>query len=300
MANQPPQSRFTHNPVMLATGIALGTWAIALGFSRYDSMTDTGGQLNPSINAIAAAQAQTLPQITSISHDALPNRSTGDLVLVTLRGTPNSQGSVLLVEDNAIATTTPLQEIAPGVYLAKIRPRSAETIVLARLQQGTLKTIMAASTPIGPILSPSPILSPIPIPSPSPTASPSPSPSPSPIPSPTPTVTPIASSIALTPVIISPKNGDKLRSKGFKLTGQTRPAAIVQVTVIATLPKLGGIISLGTETLVNRSLTADAKGQFQVDVPPPSVLSAGTRYAIKTIAQDRSESATTQITVEQR
>jgi hypothetical protein len=277
MATQPPQPRFTRTPTMVGIGIALGTWAIALSLSLYDSIADSSTPLNPSISPIAAAQAQTLPQITSVSHDALPNRNSGDLVLVTVRGTPNSQGSVLLIEDTAIAIITPLQEIAPGVYLAKTRPSRAETIVLARLQQGNLKTIMAASTPIGPVLSSSP----------------------SPTPTPTASATP-AASVALKPVFTSPKDGDKLRSKGFKLTGQTRPAAIVQLTVVATLPKLGGIISLGTETLLDQSVTADAKGLFQIDVPAPSVLSAGTRYAIKAIAQDRSDSATTQITIEQR
>jgi hypothetical protein len=279
MATQPPQPRFTRTPTMVGIGIALGTWAIALSLSLYDSIANSNEPLNASISPIAAAQAQTLPQITSVSHDALANRNSGDLVLVTVRGTPNSQGSVLLIEDTAIAIITPLQEIAPGVYLAKTRPSRAETIVVARLQQGTLKTIMAASTPIGPVLSSSP--------------------SPTPTPTPTASATP-AASVALKPVFTSPKDGDKLRSKGFKLTGQTRPAAIVQITVVATLPKLGGIISLGTETLLDQSVTADAKGQFQVDVPPPSVLGAGTRYAIKAIAQDRNDSATTQITVEQR
>jgi hypothetical protein len=279
MATQPPQPRFTRTPTMVGIGIALGTWAIALSLSLYDSIANSNEPLNASISPIAAAQAQTLPQITSVSHDALANRNSGDLVLVTVRGTPNSQGSVLLIEDTAIAVITPLQEIAPGVYLAKTRPSRAETIVVARLQQGTLKTIMAASTPIGPVLSSSP--------------------SPTPTPTPTASATP-AASVALKPVFTSPKDGDKLRSKGFKLTGQTRPAAIVQITVVATLPKLGGIISLGTETLLDQSVTADAKGQFQVDVPPPSVLGAGTRYAIKAIAQDRNDSATTQITVEQR
>jgi hypothetical protein len=279
MATQPPQPRFTRTPTMVGIGIALGTWAIALSLSLYDSIANSNEPLNASISPIAAAQAQTLPQITSVSHDALANRNSGDLVLVTVRGTPNSQGSVLLIEDTAIAVITPLQEIAPGVYLAKTRPSRAETIVVARLQQGTLKTVMAASTPIGPVLSSSP--------------------SPTPTPTPTASATP-AASVALKPVFTSPKDGDKLRSKGFKLTGQTRPAAIVQITVVATLPKLGGIISLGTETLLDQSVTADAKGQFQVDVPPPSVLGAGTRYAIKAIAQDRNDSATTQITVEQR
>jgi hypothetical protein len=81
--------------------------------------------------------------------------------------------------------------------------------------------------------------------------------------------------------------------------GQTRPNATVDIEVTSRLASLGGLINIGTQTLVDRQVTADENGQFEVEVSSPTIAASGTRYTVRATARDSGESSTTQISLTQ-
>lgn len=83
--------------------------------------------------------------------------------------------------------------------------------------------------------------------------------------------------------------------------GRTQPNARVSITVDSTTGVAGGFISLGSNNLVNTTVTADLNGEFSVQVPAPLVLSGGTRYQVEASARtDEDVSQTTRLALEQQ
>lgn len=98
MTQQHPSPRFNLPLALGLAGAALGALAIVSGptfrLQFPGQAIDLGQGISP-IGGLVQAQTppQTIPQITSVSHDAPSNRNTDDVVLVTVRGTANSTTS---------------------------------------------------------------------------------------------------------------------------------------------------------------------------------------------------------------
>ena len=206
-------------------------------------------------------------QITSVTHNAIASLSSGSTLIVTINGTPGAEASILLVQDGRTVRELPARELTNGVYEARLalssRDRVTEGIAIARLRRNNQATFAAATAPV--VLNASSTSTPSPTPTPQPT-------NPS----------------TLRPSFTSHRNGDRV-SGGFTLVGQTQPNARVQITVTGRVSVLG--VNLGSSsTLVNREVTADSSGRFQVEVPAPR-LPVPTQYSIRATARSGNETS---------
>jgi hypothetical protein len=52
------------------------------------------------------------------------------------------------------------------------------------------------------------------------------------------------------------------------------------------MPILGGMVNLGGTSLLKRIINADSNGNFRIQVPQPSPLTAGRRYFVRAVASD--------------
>jgi hypothetical protein len=95
------------------------------------------------------------------------------------------------------------------------------------------------------------------------------------MPSPAPT-----NPIPLQPQFISHRNGERIRTRGFTLVGQTRPRAVVQIRVTSQVPVWGGVVTVASQTLVNQEVVADANGRFAIAVPYRGVVPVGAEYRV--------------------
>ncbi len=82
------------------------------------------------------------------------------------------------------------------------------------------------------------------------------------------------------PVFPSHQNGDRITASGSTLIGQTSSNVTVKLKITLMLSLLGGLFSMGDETLLEEEVNADENGHFQVQVPVTSVIAPGTRYTI--------------------
>lgn len=225
-------------------------------------------------------------QISAVTHNAATGPlGPGTTLLATINGTPGAQGTVLLIQDGRTVRELPAQEVSAGVYVATLpvqaSDRVAEGIVVGRLRRqdqvtyGTAtQAVVLSSSASGSVVVPS-------TPGTGSTGSGSSTP---------PTGT--TATVALQPRFTSHQDGQRVSGSGFTLVGQTRPNATVNVNITASLSVLG-VVNLGSETLVNRDVTANSNGEFRVDVPAPRIPTSGTRYAVRATARSGSETSTT-------
>lgn len=226
-------------------------------------------------------------KISSVSHNASSEPlGPGSTFLATINGTPGATGSVLLIEDEKTVRQIPAQEVSSGVYVATLNVASndqiQEGIAVGRLE-GQNKTIYSAA-PQAVVFSNSAQSTQIPQQEQTSQG----------------TAT-AASTTSLQPVFTSHQNGSQISSKGFTLEGTTQPSAKVSVKVTSTVPVLGGIVKVGESTLVEQEITADKNGRFQIQVPAPSVLAAGTQYTVRASASMGEQTSTpTQLNLTQK
>jgi hypothetical protein len=266
------QNFFTYRPV---TPFAAGPVEVQVEYFGSDGF-----------KRISAWQFQVQPprpavEISAVTHNAAgtplgPNST----FLVTVNGTPGSQGEVLLVREGRTVQTLPVQEVSSGVYVATLTVGSnsalAEGIVVSRLRRNGETSYAIANQPAvftttassgGPdtvVEDPS-----------KPTAA--------------------EPEVALSPVFTSPTNGSRISGGSFTLTGQTRPGATVTVQVTGSTSVFG--IASVAQTLLDRQITADADGNFQVSVPLGVLTGSGTRYTVTATASQDGEQATSQMTL---
>jgi hypothetical protein len=222
----------------------------------------------------AVQQPQAAIKITSVTHNgASESLGPGSTFLATINGTPNAKASVLMVADGKTVRTLPAQEVSPGVYVATLVVNKSnlvnEGIVVGRLQ-GQNQTLYSAASQ-GVTFSANATAQ---------------------APSTKPTQT-AAASRPLLPVFTSHKNGDKITSRGFTLAGRTQPGANVQVTVTYKLPVIGGFINIdvGGGTLVEKTVTSNQQGNFQVQVPAPSASVSGIQYNVQAVARNKQQTS---------
>ena len=217
-------------------------------------------------------QPQTKVEITSVTHNAESTAlGPGSTFLATIKGTPNANARVLMLENGKTVRQLPVQEVSPGIYVATLnvtaKDNISEGVVVARLQRQNQTTFRAASQPF--VMNKQ--ASSGDVPSQSEDSSP-----------------PANNQVnnrPLRPLFTSHQNGDRINTRGFTLTGQTQPNAQVNVKVTANLSILGGFVNLANSTLIDQSITADNQGNFQMQVPPHSNLVSGTQYTIQAIAR---------------
>ena len=217
-------------------------------------------------------QPQAKVEITSVTHNAESKAlGPGSTFLATIKGTPNANVRVLMLENGKTVRQLRVQEVSPGIYVATLnvtaKDNISEGVVVARLQRQNQTTFGAASQPF--VLSQQAGSGDVPSESGDST----------------PPINNQGNNRPLRPLFTSHQNGDRINTRGFTLTGQTQPNAQVNVKVTANLSILGGFVNLANSTLIDQTITADNQGNFQVQVPPPSNLVSGTQYTIQSIAR---------------
>ncbi|WP_008319205.1 hypothetical protein [Leptolyngbya sp. PCC 6406] len=216
-------------------------------------------------------------EIASITHNAAssplgPNTT----FLVTINGTPGSQGSVLLVRDGQTVQTLPVQEVSAGVYVATLtvtpNTRLAEGVVVGRLRREGQTSYAIAPQPA--------------VFTATATATTGPS-----------TVVEQPgkpnTAVPLAPVFTSPTNNSTVGGGSFTLVGQTRPGATVDIQVTGST-SIFGLASVG-QTLLESQVTADANGVFQINVSLGLLSGRGTRYTVSATASQDGERASSQM-----
>lgn len=211
--------------------------------------------------------------IDLVDHNA-GNRplAAGEILLVTVKGTPSSRVTVYLVQDGQRVQTLPAQEVSSGTYVvnALIEPKDVtrEGIVIARLENGGQVRFMTAEQPARLIEGATGGIQRLTTQEVSATISPS----------------------SLLPQITNLRDGDRVSGSSFTLQGTTAPNASVRVNVTAST-SLGGIIS-AQQTVTNQTVQADAQGRFTVTVRPP-IPASGTVYQINLTATSGNQTSPT-------
>jgi hypothetical protein len=229
-------------------------------------------------------------EISSITHNAAGTLLGPDAtLLVTMNGTPGADGSVLLVEDGETVRELDTQETSRGVYVARLTvaegDRVDEGVVVGRLANQGQVTYAVASQPVAFNPSAVGIVA-----------------APETVEDNTDELTSTESgataAMSLKPTFTSHDDGDAVRGRSFTIAGTTRPNASVDLNVTATASVLG-LVNFGG-TIVERTLTADDEGEFELQVSVPRIATAGTEYTIRAIARSDSEtSEPTEITLTQ-
>jgi hypothetical protein len=203
--------------------------------------------------------------IDSVVHNA-GNRplAAGEILLITVTGTPASKVTVYMAQDGKQLQTLPGQEVEPGVYvvnaLIEAKDTTKEGIVVARLENSgqvrfataeqAAKLIVGATSGVQKLTSQDVSSS---------------------------VSTPVATTPSLQPQLTNYRDGDQVSGSSFTLQGTTAPNATVTIKVTSDT-NLGGIIS-AQQTIANQTVQANSQGQFSFTVRPP-VPASGTSYRI--------------------
>ncbi len=229
-------------------------------------------------------------EIESVTHNAKEALGSGATFLATIKGTPNAEGSVLLIsEETNKVQSLQAQEVSSGVYVANLNvaPESAlnKVVIVGRLQhndqmihaaaEGTARFNPSVASTNEPAVEEEA----------------------------TDTVeteeksSQTAATYPLRPAFLNHQDGDQVNAaNGLVLKGQTKPNAEVNIEVNAKRRVLGGLVDIGSTDLINKQVVADENGQFEVNVPAPSRLPSGLRYKIQaTASQGEENSETTEI-----
>ncbi|MBW4653022.1 MAG: hypothetical protein KME20_08340 [Kaiparowitsia implicata GSE-PSE-MK54-09C] len=216
-------------------------------------------------------QPQVAIQLNSVTHNAVTPLTTGATFSVTLNGTPGGQAAILLVEDGQAVRELTARETSSGVYTASVRvgagDRLNEAVVIGRLR-GQGQTVYGAASQAAAFnvaSAPQPV-------------------SPTPVPEPEPV-------FELRPRFTSHQEGDRVGTQGFTLVGRSRPNATVQVRVVLRASVLG--IGLDGQTLIDETVTANADGRFEAQVPSSALagLPAQLQYRVQATATDGEETS---------
>lgn len=232
---------------------------------------NTRGQNRRVAWSFSVQQPQAALEITSVTHNAGGvELGPGATLLVTINGTPNARASVILLAEGRTVRELTAEEVSRGVYVATAavpqRQSIREGAVVARLQRGNRVTYSAAPQPF----SLNPNARPEQLPEGG-TGFERPG---------------EGTANTLEPVFTNYQDGDRVTGRGLVLVGRTLPNARVEVEVTSQMPILGGIINIGGTSLLKRIVTADRNGNFRVEVPQPSTLTAGMRYNVRAVASD--------------
>ncbi|MFS8866766.1 hypothetical protein [Synechococcus sp. H65.1] len=206
--------------------------------------------------------------IDLVDHNA-GNRplAAGEILLVTVKGTPSSRVTVYLVQDGRQVQTLQAQEVASGTYVvnALIEPKDAtrEGIVIARLENGGQVRFMTAEQPVRLVEGATAGIQ---------------------------RLTPQEVPSSLLPQITNLRDGDRVAGSSFTLQGTTAPNASVRVTVTAST-SLGGILT-AQQTVMNQTVQADGQGRFTITVRPP-IPAAGTVYQVNLTATSGNQTSPT-------
>jgi hypothetical protein len=242
------------------------------------------GQTASNRNTLVAQKIKTNLTISSVTHDGVNQILTpGQTLNISVEGTPGMQASVLLVVDKQTVREIPAKEVSPGVYLASIEvtagDRFIEGAILARLESGNQVVYSAASQTVAfdnqnitnntsfSFLQPPTEVN---------------LREGNTIPQKEQSL--VAANSNLRPVFISHENGDLVDKSGFIVKGQTQPNAEVKIKVTSSLSILGEFITIEGNTLVDKIIIADNKGNFEIQVSPESVSPSGLKYIINAVA----------------
>ena len=247
-------------------------------------------------NLFVAQQSSRNLEITSIIHNGSDRPLTPeDTLTIEMKGTAGVQASFLLIGDKQTVQEIPAREIAPGIYQTKIpvspKERILEGAIVGRLQQGKKVVYSAASQAFtydrgvanGSVF---------PLSLQPPTTKPQ-------------TALQQEQSVAtvnsnLRPQFTSHNDGDAIDTQGFVIHGQTQPHAMVKITVISKLSLVGDLIQVEGDTLVERTVTANPEGIFQLAIPPTKTAPSGLKYIISAVAISNNQtSQPTQLTLVQ-
>lgn len=253
--------------------------------------SNTQGQRRVASWSFTVETPQPALAISTVTHNATEPLAQDATLLTTVNGTPGVQAAVLLIENGATVREVQAQEVSAGVYVASYTLTasdvSTETIAVGQLQRGDQKIFAAATQPI--IITAStaaPEVTDTEVGAPADSAAAS---------APETPAAAVENTLPLQPQFTSHRNGDEISGDGFTLVGQTRPNARVEVVVESTTGVAGGFISLGSNTLVDTTVTADLNGEFSVNVPAPPVLTGNTSYAIEATARLGDDTSSTTV-----
>jgi hypothetical protein len=240
---------------------------------------NTNGQKRVVTWSFTVQEPRSALEITSVTHNA-ENQALGPgaTFLATLNGTPNAQASILLIADGKSIRTLPAKEVSPGIYTATFNVGSGDAIqegvVIARLQRQN--QVIYAAAPQAVVFSNRAGTGTVPEVQP-----------------PSVPETGETSNRPLRPLFTNYQNGDRIDTQGFTLVGQTQPNAQVAVRVTSALPVLGGLfnVNVGQRILVDRTVSADSQGNFEIEVPPPPSLVSGLRYTVRAVAANNQQTS---------
>ena len=239
-------------------------------------------QTNPKLLATEIETRVTNLQIVSVSYD-IDNRETnvGKNLTVTIKGTGGVRASILILGDKQRIQEYQAQETTPGVYVANIilnqRDRVTEGAIIARLQQGTEVIYGAAAQPFA--VNPS---------------STDPVRSAPDVTEPTTNTNRVLIPLAIT----SHQNGEQVASNNLTIRGQTQPNAEVQIKIASSLSLVGNLIQIEGDSLVDRIVNADNKGNFAITVPQSLNAPQGLQYLVSAIAfSENGQSRTVELTL---
>lgn len=238
----------------------------------------------------AVEQPKPALEISSVTHNGGSEPLGSDAtLLVTINGTPGSQGNVTLVEDGKVVRQFNTQEVSQGVYVATVTVGTnavTEGIVVGRLQRQEQVTYSAANQSVA--FSPNVTTQQVTQVEENPTTEPTP-------------VAVESTPEPLTVNLTSHQEGEAISTQGFTLVGETLPEATVNVKVTSTVQALGGFVSIGGNTLLTeQAISADSNGRFQVEIPRPSVVTSGTRYTVEVTASKDEQTSSTSLNLTQK
>ena len=245
---------------------------------------------------LVAQQSSQNLKITSIIHNGSDRPLTpADILTIEMKGTAGVEASFLVIGDKQRVQEIPAREIAPGVYQTRIpvspQQRILEGAIVGRLQQGTQVVYSAASQAFsydrgvanGSVF---------------PLSLQPPTTNSQNILQSAPSLASVNSNLQLQ--FTSHNNGDEIDPYGFKIQGQTNPNAMVKITVTSKLPLVGNFIQVEGDTLIDRTITANTEGIFQLTIPPTTTAPSGLQYIIDAVAISNNQtSQPTQLTLVQ-
>ena len=223
--------------------------------------------------------------------------TTGDTFKAELRGTPNADADILLLQNGQTLKTFDATEEQPGVYRVSMAvgsgDRVSEGIVIGRLEKAGQVVFSLVDAPFA--LNPAATGDAAVVTQEVTTS--------------TGTETSLTDTTTttvepLTLEFTSHEDGDMIRSdNGFTLIGQTDPDADVRVTVVSEAPSvLGGFLSIGSATtLLNRSRAqVNADGTFEIAVPRPAIINSGQEYTVTITSELDDQMEEVEFVLEQR
>ncbi|WP_017325692.1 hypothetical protein [Synechococcus sp. PCC 7336] len=208
-------------------------------------------------------------EIESVSHNGTGEAiAQGEMLLVTVNGTPDSIVRVFLVKDGRQLQSLNAAEVSRGVYVASkavgANDLAAEGIVVARLERQGEVRFATADRAIALVAAAEVNVEQVDVSGIGDDEVPA-----------TAALTPES----LQPRVTSHKNGDRVSGNSFTIAGTTAPNASVSISVVSE-NSLGGFIST-QRALADRTVQADAEGNFSLSVSPGPLSIDGTVYNIE-------------------